>query len=110
MDVWLLQSIVINTHRGECGLDGIARETNNAFDKVFVNVEGIVKDDDVSTLRLLKEVHGFVNQDVLIGMKIRLHTLSIRAKALCGKADDEEYEEREGNHFNCLTDETGMLF
>ena len=87
MHVRFCNCLAVNTHTSAGCLNDITGQPNDAFDEVFVNIEGVLKNDHITPLWLLKEVHHFIDQHIFTSVKIWLHALPIGAKALHREMD-----------------------
>ena len=92
VDVWFVQRYPINSDSLSDDADNIARNGDDALHIVHLWVVGVFKDDDITTLRCVKEVGGFIDEDVFLIVQCWFHTRSINAKILDGKAQHKKHQ------------------
>ena len=92
VDIWFVQRCAIHGNLLPNDAEGVTRNCDDALHIVQLRVQRVFEDDDVPSFGCMKEVSGFVDEDVFLVVQRWFHTGSLYAKVLHGEAQDEKHE------------------
>ena len=92
IDVWFVQGYPIDGDSLSHDTDSITGNGDDALHVVQLWVERVFKHDYVSPLGCLKEIGGFIDEDVFLVVQGWFHAGSIYTKVLNREAQDKEHQ------------------
>ena len=92
VDIGFVQGYSIDGDPCSDDADDIARDGYNALHIVQLGIKRVLEDDYVSSFGLVKEVGGFIDEDVFLIVQRGFHAWPIYAEILDREAQDEEHQ------------------
>ena len=89
----LLQGHLVDIDRSIVDLYSFTRQANNTLDQQILTMIGQPQDDDIKSLGSMETIRYLFDDQALIGIEVRLHTLTIHP----GRLADEHIDEHGDN-------------
>ena len=90
--IWFVERYSIDGDSLSDDADDIAGNGDNTLDVVQLRIKRVFEDDYVSSFGRVKEVGGFIDEDVFLVVQRWFHAGSIYAKVLNREAQDKEHQ------------------